>query len=101
MKLVRDNVPDIMKEKGENAEFRQASEEEYKQLLKKKLVEEALEFQAESKTEELADVLEVLHALAEASGTVISEIEEIRKAKREERGGFSKRIVLERWIRKT
>ena len=42
------------------------------------------------KSEELADILEVIHALIESDGSTIEEIERIREIKKEERGGFSK-----------
>ena len=45
-------------------------------------------------SEELADLLEVMHAVAAARGSSISEIEQIRKEKAVERGGFAKRVLL-------
>lgn len=44
--------------------------------------------------EDLADVLEIIHALAEYHGTLIEEVEEIRKQKAEKRGGFKEKIFL-------
>ena len=45
--------------------------------------------------EELADLLEVMHAVALARGSSMEEIERIRIQKAEKRGGFAKRILLE------
>ena len=45
--------------------------------------------------EELADLLEVMSAVAAARGSSIEEVEKIRVRKKEKRGGFEKRILLE------
>ena len=44
--------------------------------------------------EELADVLEVIRAVAAARGSSIKEVESIRRNKAAKRGGFEKRILL-------
>lgn len=66
--------------------------------LKKKAEEELREyFQAEgseSALEELADLLEVIQALAKTHGGSFQTIEALRKKKREERGGFDKGVFL-------
>lgn len=43
----------------------------------------------------MADVLEVLHAICEARGYTIEQLEEKRKEKADERGGFKGKIYLE------
>ena len=45
--------------------------------------------------EELADLLEVMMAAAEARGHTFAEVEGIRRTKAEKRGGFRERIWLE------
>ena len=45
--------------------------------------------------EELADLLEVMMAVAEARGHSFAEIEALRREKAEKRGGFRQRIWLE------
>ncbi|MDR4173975.1 phosphoribosyl-ATP pyrophosphohydrolase, partial [Bacillus nitratireducens] len=40
------------------------------------------------------DLLEIINALAEHEGTTLEEINNIRKKKAEERGGFSDRVFL-------
>lgn len=47
---------------------------------------------------ELADVLEVIHAIAETNGITFEELDKMRLDKREKRGGFSKMIYLEEII---
>lgn len=62
-KLVRDKYPEILGKKGK---FRTADEEEYKQKLREKIVEEAEELQGSVSKEELADVLEAIECYIEA-----------------------------------
>lgn len=91
-KLVRDRIPEILSEKGILYEQRVASDEEYKIELIKKLNEEALEFSLAGNPEELADVLEVIEALRQLPE--YSRVVELQEKKREERGAFSKRLIL-------
>jgi predicted house-cleaning noncanonical NTP pyrophosphatase (MazG superfamily) len=91
-KLVRDKIPEILDRKGITYEKHTASDEEYKSELLKKLVEESREFAEAGALEELADVLEVLAALK--SFPEYSLVEEVRKRKLEEKGGFSQKIIL-------
>jgi predicted house-cleaning noncanonical NTP pyrophosphatase (MazG superfamily) len=62
--------------------------------LRSKLQEEVAEFCESGKVEELADILEVVYALAAAEQVSQFQLEEIRKRKRKERGGFEQRIFL-------
>lgn len=95
-KLVRDKIPEIIQKAGETPITRILSEEEYLTELDKKLHEECVEYQADKSIEELADVLEVAYAIAEARGWSVSELETVRKEKAEKRGAFERRIFLER-----
>ncbi|MDR7071675.1 nucleoside triphosphate pyrophosphohydrolase [Fictibacillus barbaricus] len=97
-KLVRDRIPEIIEKNGESFNTIILSEEEYIKELKKKCYEELDEFAAADNdndaVEELADLLELMHALATVHGTDIHEIERVRKEKAEKRGGFLDRIFL-------
>ena len=44
--------------------------------------------------EELADLLELIHAAAAYHGATFEELEEVRVEKAEKRGGFNERIFL-------
>jgi predicted house-cleaning noncanonical NTP pyrophosphatase (MazG superfamily) len=93
-KLVRDKIPQIIRSKGVEPVIYTASSEEYDTRLRDKLREEVEEFIAsDSDPEELADVLEVLYALAERTGTDRQQLEKLRRTKAEERGGFADRII--------
>jgi len=94
-KLVRDKIPEIIGAKGQTYKIHTASDEEYRTKLIEKLGEEVAEFTKEPNTEELADILEVIHALAYLLESTPQEIEKIRQTKTDERGGFSKKIILE------
>ncbi|WP_224449116.1 nucleoside triphosphate pyrophosphohydrolase [Haloprofundus salilacus] len=95
-KLVRDDIPRIIRESGERPVTNVADGEEYRRRLAEKLVEEAEEFAESRDTEELADVCEVVDAIREALGVDDAELDRLRREKRDARGGFGRGIVLER-----
>jgi len=95
-KLVRDKIPDIISDKGEKAITHIADDEEYEDALRAKFHEEVEEFLENISVEEVADVLEVVHAICKFKGVDLNDLEEIRRKKAEERGGFNERIILER-----
>lgn len=99
-KLVRDEIPKIIKENGSVPVVRKLKAKEYKKELCKKVVEEAKEIcEAESKgelIEELADMQEVLSALYSVYKIECSEVTKTARKKRKERGAFDKKIFLEK-----
>lgn len=99
-KLVRDNIPDIILNKGEKPITRTLSNEEYKIELEKKLYEEYQEVLSatnpQEKLEELADMLEIIISLARLEDSNIDNVIEIAKRKKIKRGGFDKKIFLEK-----
>ncbi len=97
-KLVRDNIPDIIREQGETPVIRTLGNEEYEACLHKKLREEVEEFLAESTLDELSDILEVLEALAGFHGWTDGEIQKVRRNKAESRGAFRERVFLEKVV---
>jgi len=97
-KLVRDKIPEIILESGRKCETEILNEEFFIKMLDKKLDEELEEYHRDHSPEELADLLEVIYATAEARGCTAAQLEEIRNKKVEERGGFANRILLKRVI---
>ena len=93
-KLVRDKIPNIIEEGGEIAHVRVLDVEEYRSALLRKLDEEVSEYHESLKLEELADILEVVLALAEAGGASREELVIEYQKKHEARGGFEKKIFL-------
>jgi predicted house-cleaning noncanonical NTP pyrophosphatase (MazG superfamily) len=97
-KLVRDQVPAIIAADGHQPVTRVLDHAGYEAALRAKLLEEAHEAQAapdEQLASELADVLEVLQALAAAHDMGWEDIVSEASRKRGERGGFDHRIFLE------
>lgn len=95
-KLVRDRIPEIIEADNERPITHVADDEEYADRLATKLLEEAREFDESRELEELADVLEVVHAILEAQNWSRETAERQRREKRAERGGFEQQVVLER-----
>lgn len=93
-KLVRDKIPDIIQANGEMPHIRILNGEEYLHHLEAKLDEEVEEYHRDKTPEELADILEVVFALANAIGCSKEQLLEIYQIKHEDRGGFADRIFL-------
>lgn len=94
-KLVRDLIPNIIKEKGDIPETRILSDEEFKKELDKKLLEEVNEYLTDQNIEEMADVMEVIYTLLDIHGWSFDDVERVRKEKAQNRGGFREKIFLE------
>lgn len=98
-KLVRDYIPDLIRENGETPIIRTLNDEDYAACLAEKLREEIEEFLAESTLDELSDILEVLDAISNLHGWTDGEIHRVRQDKAERRGVFRERIFLEKVLR--
>ena len=94
-KLVRDKIPEIIEQDGKKCTVRVLNEEEYLIALDAKLDEELAEYHKDQNVEELADLLEVLYAAAEAKGFTKDELEAVRERKSEKRGQFKEKLFLE------
>ena len=93
-KLVRDKIPEIIERNGGKAQLRLLSDEEYIACLEAKLDEEVGEYHRDKTLEELADILEVVFALAATAGCSMEQLMEIYRRKNDARGGFTKRCFL-------
>lgn len=94
-KLVRDKIPEIIKNNGEIPITHIASNDEYWIKLKEKLKEEVDEFLEGDNEEELSDILEVIDAIYDFKKIDRKESEKIRKSKKEKKGGFKDKIILD------
>lgn len=101
-KLVRDEIPSIIINNGGIPYTKILNDVEYKLELEKKLLEEYNEVintkLQEARIEELADMLEVIESLAHIEGKTLNDIIETAKKKKDKRGGFDKKIFLEKVI---
>ncbi len=95
-KLVRDRIPELVEADGENPITHRADDAEYRRRLREKLIEEAEEVAESGDPEELADVLAVVEAIRAFEGIDPDRLAALQREKRERRGGFGDRIVLER-----
>ena len=93
-KLVRDLIPDIIEESGNECRTRILSDDEYLKMLDAKLDEELLEYHQDQSIEELADLLELIQAATIARGYTLEKLEAVRAEKAKKRGGFEKKIFL-------
>lgn len=97
-KLVRDRIPEIIEQSGKKCQTRVLDDAEYIRELHKKLQEELNEYltsqHSEDALEELADILEILHALTEYHGYTVQDLEEVRLKKARARGGFKDKVYL-------
>ena len=79
-KLVRDRIPEIIEASGKVCKTKILSDEEYLKLIDEKLDEELEEYHeeydSEKKLEELADLMEVIYAAAQARGYSVDALEQ-------------------------
>ena len=94
-KLVRDNICDLIEQRGGTANYHILSDEEYKKALLEKLREEIDEYEKDKNIEEIADIMEVIMCVISQSGFTMDEIYAQMHTKREKNGSFLKKIFLE------
>lgn len=97
-KLVRDRIPEIIGSKNKKYSMKTLESSEHEVEIKLKLIEELKEYQEatsnEEAVEELADLLELIYAVLPLHESTMEELEKIRVAKLEKRGGFDKGYYL-------
>jgi predicted house-cleaning noncanonical NTP pyrophosphatase (MazG superfamily) len=96
-KLVRDRIPEIIRQDGRQCGVEVMPEDEYVQALKDKLVEEAQEAAAaepEDLVKELADLYEIVDALMIACGIDRQVVLAKQEERRQSLGGFDQRLRL-------
>src|SRR4030042_873158 len=99
-KLIRDRIPEIIKEAGWKPTVRKLKKAEFLKALKKKVSEEARELirakDEKGIIDEIVDIQELIDALASEIGLSKPRIKKIQVDKRKKRGGFEKRLFLVR-----
>ena len=96
-KLIRDRIPEIIRQAGRECEVETMSLKDYHQALLNKLVEEAkeaVEADPDNLVEELADVYEVIDAIIANLGIDKDTVLTKQGQKRQNKGGFTKKLRL-------
>jgi predicted house-cleaning noncanonical NTP pyrophosphatase (MazG superfamily) len=98
IKLIRDSVPEIMRESGATADIRQMPLGQFGMALRLQLVQEAQQAVTAQTREtlqiHLADALDVLHELAALERISMLELEATGEKRAEDLGGFGRRFYL-------
>lgn len=97
-KLIRDSIPERIRESGADFGVKELSDEEFEKELVKKVEEEASALpKARTKEElvsELGDVLDVIDEIKKLKGISEEELAASRAKEFERKGGFAKRLFL-------
>jgi predicted house-cleaning noncanonical NTP pyrophosphatase (MazG superfamily) len=97
-KLIRDGISERLRQKGVSHKTRTLSPAEFAVALRSKLDEEIAEYDAaqdpDDRLSELADLVEVVYALARLDGHEPSDVEARRHRKAGDDGGFEGRLFL-------
>lgn len=97
-KLIRDRIPEIIKKDGNTADIIILSDDEFKQAVKEKLIEEATEvLKADNRDDvlnELADLQEVMDTIKQIYNINTLEVNTIQAVKALQRGKFEKKLYL-------
>jgi len=97
-KLVRDNIPELIKKDGAKVNQKILNEKNYLIELKKKLIEEVAEMVEVKKKEEilneLGDVQEIIDNLLMTLGYSAKDLKKVQIQKNKKNGSFKKRIYI-------
>lgn len=97
-KLIRDNVPELLKKENREIEYKIISGNEYDKALRQKLIEETSELlltdDGNQLQDQLSDVLELIETYVDFKQFDKETIKGHQKQKKQERGGYLKGILL-------
>ena len=95
-KLVRDKIPNLIRESGKDSKGHIADFSEYSIRIIDKMKEELAEFQESPCLDEAADLYEVFISMLKNWNMKLTDVENTAKIKGEIRGGFAQGIVLDK-----
>lgn len=94
-KLVRDKIPEIIASKNKKYNIKYLKDDELKDALNNKLLEEANEFiESDHDIEEMADIFEVIGAILDLNNWTYDMVSQVQLDKVKARGAFEKGIFL-------
>lgn len=97
-KLVRDNIPQVIKSNGGDFKTKRLNDREFEKELIRKVGEEASGLLSAKDKQglisELADVLDVIEEIKKLKGISNQEIKKSQKAAYERKGGFKEKLYL-------
>jgi predicted house-cleaning noncanonical NTP pyrophosphatase (MazG superfamily) len=97
-KLWRDKAIDLLEKNGSKIHWTRLNDHDFAVQLKAKFMEEAQEvYNASTRQallEELADIVEVMHALGHVHSFTLEDIIAVQRKKQQDRGGFTARMFV-------
>lgn len=93
-KLVRDKIPQIIKDSGRSCEYKILSDDEVKDALKDKLIEKAQIFAKRPSEDEISDLYEVITAIIEKFDFEPMHIDYLKMQNNENKGTYSGNTFL-------
>jgi len=97
-KLIRDKLRAEYTKLNQKAEYRSLSKDEHVKALKQKLLEEVNEIDLTDRQSiigEVADVYQVLEDMLTANNISLEEVEKVKHAKFEKKGGFAEATYID------
>ena len=103
-KLIRDRIPEIIRQAGATCQIKKLNQAEYRHYLVEKLEEEAKELKKfknkKQLINELVDLQEIIDAIVKEFELGKSKLSKEQRVKRLKRGGFQKKLFLIKTIEK-
>ena len=94
-KLVRDKIPEIIKDSGRTCDFKVLdNDDEMKNGLKEKLIEKAQVFTNKPSEDELSDIYELLDTIVEIYDFESLHIDYLKLRNKENKGSYLNRVYL-------
>jgi len=93
-KLVRDKIPEIIKESGRNCEYRILEDSEMKEALKVKLIEKAEVFAKKPNEDELSDLYEIMSTIVKYYDFEPMHIDYLKIENKEKKGSYAGKTFL-------
>lgn len=94
VRAVRDGIPEKIREQGGDCEAWSVPDGSYLRHLEYALLHELEAYLESQDPEELADLVEVIHAIARIRGLSPADLERIRAGRRQAYGGYDENVLL-------